>query len=762
MSSETSWWGQPSRRTFRLRHLLTSGGLLLFGMVALVLGIIVVTEIRIAETAADTRDNVLPVIVNQQEISRDIERLILFGEELLNSTDSSKRRQARLSAQMIVYNEPAFRSDPTVKQVGIQTLTLLADLAVQRDHRDELNINTFKILLSIDPSLPVFFSPIPGLGESLQDVLIRAMSTDSVAGLDDIRRRVGAYLQKSGAPLPPGLSTKVHQLLALRREIVAIDQGNDKVWGEAAHRLKTVTDTLATQAQLQTRGRFTEIQEQARQVELVGIAGLAFLIGLLSFFAWVAHRMFIRPLGQATDVLERALHGEAVGQFPGSAIAEIGSIVVAANTLVDNTKALAEERQKLLSARLDAAVEATNNMEVLVQQRTQELEQAMRQAEAANASKRSFLANMSHEIRTPMNGILGMAQLLRREGVTAKQADRLDKMDNAAQHLLGIINDILDLSKIEAGRLVLEETDVVVGSLAANVLSMLGERAQAKNLQLRVEAEPMPHLLGDSVRLQQALLNYATNAVKFTERGSVILRIRRLEESADSLLIRFEVQDTGIGIDAEKLGKLFSAFEQADTSTTRKYGGTGLGLAITKKLAELMGGCVGVESQPGMGSTFWFTARLKRGQAPVALVPAKGGAGSAEAMLLRDYPGRRVLLVEDEIVNREVALDLLNDVGPRVDIAEDGVQAVDLATRNDYDLILMDMQMPNLDGLEATRRIRRLANRTHTPIVAMTANAYAEDKARCFDAGMNDFITKPIDPDILFETMLKWLARPPG
>ncbi|WP_417071130.1 PAS domain-containing protein [Niveibacterium terrae] len=396
----------------------------------------------------------------------------------------------------------------------------------------------------------------------------------------------------------------------------------------------------------------------------------------------------------------------------------------------------------------------------LLHQRLDQVQEARNRADRASQAKSAFVANMSHEIRTPMNALLGNAQLLRRTRLDEYQTERLERIRVAGHHLLSVINDILDFSKIEAGRLVLEQIPMTVCQVLAEVKSLVTEMAQAKGLTLILEQPPADRRVqGDPTRLRQAVLNFVSNAIKFTERGEVRLRLEILDEDEEFLQVRYAVRDTGMGIAPELQHGLFSAFDQLDASTTRRHGGTGLGLAITQQLARLMGGDVGVISATGQGSTFWLTARLKKevgqSEAGSGSEPESGGRDNFDA-LAHDA---RLLLVEDDAFNREIALEFLKDGGIVPDLACNGVEALERVKHERYDLILMDMQMPEMDGLEATRRIREMDGYSVVPILAMTANAFAEDWLRCRDAGMDDFITKPVDSALLLRKISEWLNR---
>jgi signal transduction histidine kinase/ActR/RegA family two-component response regulator len=486
-----------------------------------------------------------------------------------------------------------------------------------------------------------------------------------------------------------------------------------------------VVDSNSELAYLQ----LAQANQRATLISL-GIAVLSILIGVL-FLRWI-----LRPLVKLRERAEKTALELTGSEIHAESTSEIASVV----SVLDG-----------LTERLTT--------------RNSELTKAGALADAANRSKSQFIANMSHELRTPMNAIIGLTHMLGRNNNDPGQRDKLGKISHAADHLLQLLNDILDLSKMDAEQMTLEQTRFTLGALMRHLESLVSSKAESKKIKLIFDVDRnilQQTLLGDALRLQQVLVNLVGNAVKFTERGHVTVAIHLLADIDNRMQLRFSVSDSGIGIPSEAVKRIFDPFEQADGSTTRQYGGSGLGLTISQRFVRLMGGDIELTSTPGEGSCFAFTIAFNKSadQLDQTLDSVTLGA-QAEKNLRAEYRGTRVLVAEDDWVNQEVILELLREViGFHVDIAEDGEIALKKAEENDYSLILMDMQMPEMDGVEATVCLRQLPGYAFVPIVAMTANAFAEDRAQCMDAGMNDFLTKPVDPDLLYVTLLKWLAVP--
>jgi signal transduction histidine kinase/AmiR/NasT family two-component response regulator len=435
--------------------------------------------------------------------------------------------------------------------------------------------------------------------------------------------------------------------------------------------------------------------------------------------------------------------------------------------------------------RLSRTVSRARRADRIVQARLadakQQAEVQAQRAEAASKAKSDFLAMMSHEIRTPMNGVLGFANLLLETPLSAEQREFVESAQRSGQALLILINDVLDYSKIEAGRMTVERIDCDLRAVCTEVRTILHPAAAERGLNITLSYDAaLPRVVqGDPFRIRQVMLNLVGNAVKFTDRGAVRIEVSRLDSGA----AKISVVDTGIGISAEQLQRLFQRFTQADSSTTRRYGGTGLGLAISKTLVELMGGHIGVDSQPGSGSTFWFTlplglatlaAPVAQPEAAAVMGPAtvKGPAAAAPAavpLLPAEFGAagrrpRRLLLVEDNFVNQRVAVYMLTKLGAQVDVAQHGREAIEMLGRSAYDAVLMDCQMPEMDGFEATRIIRDPASAVldhDVPVIAMTAAAFPEDRARALASGMSDFMTKPVDRSVLAGMLDKWLKREP-
>ncbi len=457
------------------------------------------------------------------------------------------------------------------------------------------------------------------------------------------------------------------------------------------------------------------------------------------------HNSESRPTGKGRDLSALRKDGTEFAVEIGLESIETSEGSVTLATIIDISERIKSENELRYHR---------DHLQEMVAEQTVELQLARKTADAANLSKSQFLANMSHEIRTPMNSVIGMSYLALQSETNPKQRGYLTNIQNSAQHLMGVINEILDFSKIEAGMLELDETDFLLQQVMARIQSQLNVSASNKGVSLTMALDPalLQPLRGDALRLGQVLTNLIGNAIKFTTQGEIIVRYNMLTTLDNNVNLRFEVQDSGVGMTPKEIAGLFQAFHQVDASTTRKYGGTGLGLTISKRLVELMGGEIGVDSQPGKGSTFWFSLTM--------------GVGTMAALEIADVhidltalSGARILVADDVLVNQLLATELLEMKGVLVTVANNGQEAVQLMLKQPFDCVLMDMQMPVMDGLEATRQIRANPALARTCIIAMTANARHEDWLRCQEAGMNDFITKPIDPNKMYATLAKYLAE---
>ncbi len=482
-------------------------------------------------------------------------------------------------------------------------------------------------------------------------------------------------------------------------------------------------------------------------------------------FAWALNQNRAVVLHGDKDNLSRLFHvvairGKVIGMFIATFDFDTDSINE--TTLGLLSIILLNCANTIEASALNMKVREQNEvLETKIEERTRQLAIEKTRAEAASIAKSNFLATMSHEIRTPMNGVLGMAQVMATTELTEEQQLYLNTILDSGNSLLVIINDILDFSKIEAGKMELENNPFNLNKATADIVSLFQSKGHEKNIQLtyNIENNCPVELMGDSLRIKQVLQNLTSNAIKFTEQGSIKISISGSMIEDHSASLRLSITDSGIGIDQSSQNKLFSDFTQIDSSTTRKFGGTGLGLAICKQLVTLMGGEIGVNSQLGQGATFWFTLNLSLNTNIQTTLPKNK----------IEYPNQliplsgTILLVEDNLVNQLVAKAILEKFGLTLDIANDGLQAVQKFSNNTYDLILMDCQMPVLDGLEATRQIRKneLENKVNqpTPIVALTANAHDKDRGRCIAAGMDDYLQKPIVKDDLYNLLAQYLKQ---
>lgn len=711
---------------------------------------------NIATMATDTRDTVLPAILERQRTALNLERMGRFAEIVYRSTDREVRRKYTLAAR-VLSQDAIFETNKTItRQVidGYHDIKLIADIRNRQERLTKSNDGILHLFLPGSVNANRLLR-IPG-GDALISLLFKADTATSQTDLLDLEKRFILQSRKMPADVT-GIVKQGRTLFAQTIQRLRMENECATRWQRVNTSLEQLSDNITLNAASVADDRFVAIAGEADKAMRNGYLAAAALMLSLFILLFFAHRDIVVPILKYVQGLNKIGKGERDITFPPARLKELNDIRQAVN----NSALLMTQ----LAARTNELEKANQNLEKEIEVRRKaqkELAQAKEQAESADRAKSEFLAGMSHEIRTPMNTMLGMGELILETDPTPIQRSYIEVLQSSGEMLLAIINDVLDLSKVEAGQVELEIVPIDLELFLSRTREIVMERARQKGLDFVIDVrDGVPeHFYGDPARLRQVLVNLIDNGVKFTETGEVRLSIRRADATTPSQLI-FAVSDTGIGIPEEAQDRIFNQFTQADTSTTRKYGGTGLGLSICRRLVELMGGTISVSSSPGQGATFQFSASFPVVRKPEVAPSTPHQKNEAQEALLQNTP-YSILVAEDSDSNQALIELYFKQTACKLDFAADGQEAVTMYSSGEYDLILMDIQMPVMDGHEAARRIREFEkdnNRPQRPIIAVTANAFKEDRETSLAAGCTDYLAKPISKSALLQCVASHVAQ---